>query len=253
MRFLKVSIEIHPLFYLFMILSVMTGYMKDFFFIMLLILIHECGHLGMALFYHWNVECVKLLPLGGLTIFKEDINRPLKEELMIVLAGPSIQILFYLLVCNIISDPVFGHYHTLTLLFNLLPIVPLDGSKIINILMNYRYPFLKSYRLMLWLSIIMMLLLVVLLWYFPFNMMFILIIVFLGIEVIRSFKKQYYIFNRFLLERYQKRYFFHKRRVVRNGFEREMKRDYYHIFYQKQNCYSERQILAKRFDFTRKI
>lgn len=253
MRFFKISIEIHPLFYLFMILSVMTGYLKDFFFITLLITVHECGHIGMALFYHWKIERVKLLPLGGLTVFKEDINRPLKEEFMIALAGPGMQLMFYLLFSNIVIDPVFRHYHILMLLFNLLPVVPLDGSKIVNILMNYHYPFFKSYQGMIGLSMITIILLGGMIWYLPFNMMFVLIVVFLGIEVFRSIQRQHYIFNRFLLERYQKRYFFHKRRVVRNGFEREMKRDYYHIFYQRENCYSERQILAKRFDFPRKL
>ena len=101
-----------------------------------------------------NHPDVFLVKLEGKQTLSIDQIRPLKEELMIALAGPGMQLMFYLFFSNIVIDPVFRHYHILMLLFNLLPVVPLDGSKIANILMNYHYPFLKSYRGMIGLSVI---------------------------------------------------------------------------------------------------
>lgn len=253
MNLFEIKIDIHPIAYLFMILSILTGYLKEFFFIMLILLVHECGHILMALFFRWKIEKVKILPLGSITIFRENINRPLKEELLILLAGPGMQLFFFVIAKQYILDPTFELYHWLTLSFNLLPIVPLDGSKLVNIISNYWFPYFYSEKIMNFVSGILLIGMILVGIRIKFNMMYFLMLFLLSMELYRSIHRTEYLFYRFLLERYQKQYIFKKNKQLYNKNMKAMKRDTYHIFYIENKCYSEREMIAKKFDFSKKI
>ena len=62
---------------------------------MLLIIIHELGHILISLIFKWNIDKIIILPFGGLTKYNEIINRPLIEEFLISVAGITFQIIFY--------------------------------------------------------------------------------------------------------------------------------------------------------------
>lgn len=247
------TIQIHLLFYVFMIASMVTGYFKDFSMIMILIFIHECGHILMSSFFHWKIEKIIILPFGGLTLFHESLNRPLKEELMIVLAGPMMQVIGYLILKNWICDSMFSFYHYFILGFNLLPIVPLDGSKILQVLGNYIVSFYESQILTLWFSLLTLLCLFFYCLTYSFNFILYLTFFFLGLEWIKELKRRRFVFSKFLLERYQNYYPFKKYKTIFKENAKKMKRDYRHVFYQGKKCYSEREFLHRMFDFKRKL
>ena len=71
---------------------------KEFSMVFLIIIIHELGHLFMAKYYKWNFDKIVIYPFGGCTKFDEKINRPMKEELLILISGPSIQIILFLII-----------------------------------------------------------------------------------------------------------------------------------------------------------
>ena len=143
---MKIFFKIHPIYYIMAIICILTGLFKDFIYITLLIFIHEIGHLTAALYYKWNVKKIVILPFGGITIFNELLNKSLKEEFVILVLGPIFQILFYCILCifNIKSN-LITNYHYSLLLFNLLPIIPLDGSKLLNIILNKLFSFKYSH------------------------------------------------------------------------------------------------------------
>ena len=96
-------------------------------------MVHELGHISTAIYYRWHIEKVILLPFGGLTIFNEKINRPLKEEFMVLIMGPVFQMLGTIIFCGFSKDFLVADYSKMILAFNLLPIYPLDGAKLLNI------------------------------------------------------------------------------------------------------------------------
>lgn len=245
--------QIHLLFYVFMIVSIMTGYFKDFSMIMILIFIHECGHILMSSFFHWNIEKIIILPFGGLTLFHESLNRPLKEELLIVLAGPMMQMIGYLLLKSWIKDSMFSYYHYLILGFNLLPIVPLDGSKLFQVIGNYFLSFYESQILTLFISMLTLFCLIFYCLTYPFNFILCLTFFFLFLEWKRAYQRRKFVFSKFLLERYQTYYPFKKYKTIFGENTKKMKRDYRHVFYQGKKCYSEREFLHRMFDFKRKL
>jgi len=225
-----------------------TGNFKGFFIFSIIILIHELGHIIPAIYYKWKIEKVILLPFGALTLFNEKINRPLKEEFIILISGPLIQIFFTYILLQIHYDSDIQNYSNLILFFNLLPIYPLDGSKLLNIILNKITNFKKSHLLTIYISLLTTFFLFIKV---KINLIFILIIIFIIGKVIEELKNHRNLFNLFLLERNMYNFNFKKRKTINNI--NQMKRDYKHIIYSEGKYETEREILKKRFDFTKKI
>lgn len=196
----------------------------------------------MALIYGWKIEKVLLLPFGALTIFNEDLNRPLKEEFLILIMGPIFQIIF-----NVFH---YNDYSNLILFFNLLPIYPLDGSKLLNVILNKFISFKKSHLITVYISFLCILFLIV---KWQFNLVFLLIIGFILKKVIYEYQNHENIFNRFLLERYMKNFKFKKIKKIHSLNVQKMHRDDRHLFYDGQKYITERERLRKRFDLTSKM
>ena len=211
----------------------------------LIIIVHEIGHVLMGILFKWKIEKIIILPFGALTIFNEDLNRKLKEEFLIAIMGPMFQILFtfflyYLGVQNAV------YYSISILCFNLLPIVPLDGSKLLNVFLNKITSFKRSHVFIIMISFLTMFMVII---NTDFNLIFILILVFLFMRVFSEIKNHDSLFNRFLLERYLKSYRFKKIKKINSQDVRKMERDYTHLFYDGFKYVSEREVLKKRFDF----
>lgn len=234
---MKNIFKIHIFFYLFAIICIFNGLFKDFIYIMSIILFHEIGHILVGLHYKWKIKKIVILPMGGITIFETLINTKLKEELLVSIAGPIFQCLLFF---N--KNIEFTYYNKLLLIFNLIPIIPLDGSKIINILLNKIFSFNLSYKISNYISII----LIIILLYISNSLMSVLVILFLIIKTIDSIKKEKHIFNKFLFERYLYKIKFKNKKIINNVYQ--MKKDYKHLFYINKTYQTEKEYLTKRFD-----
>lgn len=239
---IKNIFKIHLFYYVAAFISFFTGHFKGFLDFSLIIIVHEFGHILMALIYGWKIERVLLLPFGALTVFNEDINRPLKEEFLILIMGPIFQIIF-----NVFH---YNSYSNLILLFNLLPIYPLDGSKLLNVILNKFISFKKSHLITVYISFLCILCLIV---KWQFNLVFLLIIGFILKKAIYEYQNHENIFNRFLLERYMKDFKFRKIKKIHSLDVQKMHRDYRHLFYDGKKYVTERDRLRKRFDLTSKM
>ena len=110
------------------IICLITGYIKFFLFFTFLILFHEIGHIFAGIICKWKIKEVIIMPFGGLTIFNNKINHSLKEELFVSLSGP----IFQLIIGFFIKNNILLNIHYSLLLFNLIPIYPLDGGRILK-------------------------------------------------------------------------------------------------------------------------
>lgn len=245
------KIHFHPLFYLVVVIFIFTGHFHDFFLFLSIILFHELGHILGGIFFRWDIEEVLILPFGSLTIFKEGLNKPLKEEFFIAILGSLFQIIFYFLFKNK-WDITSLHYSLL--FFNLLPITPLDGSKILNVFFNKFFPFKKSNWLTIITSIIIVCVVFMISFFlFPFNFLLLLVFLFLVIKIWKEFQNHAIVFQKFLYDRYYFPRKYGKTKKIDEINVSKIYKDYYHLFYEQKKCYTEREILRKRFDFKGKL
>lgn len=234
---MKIIFKIHPFFYLFAFLCILTGYLKNLCIITFIVLFHECGHILAGIYFKWKIEKVIILPFGGITIFKEKLNRPMIEEFIIAIMGPLFQICLFVFF----KSKLFINYNILLLIFNLLPIFPLDGSKLFNIFLNILFSFKKSHQI----SIIVSLLFIIILFKTP-NLIFIIALICLFIKTCKEIKYHSYYFSKFLLERYLYHFDFKKSKKIKKI--TSMKRDYKHIILFKNHYVTERFYLKELFD-----
>ena len=233
------KIKIHPFFYIVTFIIFLTGYFKYFTLFMLFVIIHELGHIIIALLYKWNIEKILILPFGAITFFNEKINKPLLEEFLISIFGIIFQLIFYFFINIYINDLIIDKINIFLLLFSIIPIYPLDGSKIINIIFNKFFSFQFSHKLSIILSI---LLIINFIFIYKNNLFLILSFIFLIKNIIYEIKNHKYIIKKFLLERYI--YYFNFKKIKKIKKIKQMKRDYNHIINNKK----ERKILSKLFD-----
>ncbi|WP_164668483.1 site-2 protease family protein [Virgibacillus doumboii] len=207
------SIHIHPILLVFIIISFFTGTFTELMIIVSIVLFHELGHFMAAKLFNWRIKGIMLWVFGGVMDTDEHGTRPLHEEMIVTVAGPIQHIFIYVLILffsldssavpsSIIDSVLF--YNTVILVFNLLPIWPLDGGKLLFQVLSAILPYRKAYNYVILFSICtIVILLVVQLFFIPFTLSAFVLFLFLFMENRGDWKRRYYVFIRFLLRRYQ--------------------------------------------------
>ena len=133
-RLIKIDLS----FYFALLLALLSQNMPIYLTYLIAILIHECGHLLIANGFKWELEEVKLTALGGFLTFKDDLTRPPLQSILVALGGIFSNLLFMALL-KLLQGPEQLIYTQLAIItFNLLPVVPLDGSRVVQSLLRLR-------------------------------------------------------------------------------------------------------------------
>lgn len=136
-----------------------------------IVVLHELGHSYAALRYRVPVRRIVLLPIGGVAELEGMPENP-RQELVIALAGPAVNGLLAVLLWLVAravrlgdellpgpaldlfergalagGEAVFRYIFIANLflgLFNLLPIFPLDGGRVLRALLALRLPYVRA-------------------------------------------------------------------------------------------------------------
>lgn len=188
---------------------VLCGYYINLIAITSLILVHELGHYITAKLMGIEAFKIVIYPFGGITRIKGFINRDINSELLVSISGVIYQYIFYILLLILYNKgiirayvmDIYREYNYYMIIFNLLPIYPLDGFRIINLLFSKVFKYNLSNKLSLVLSVISGGSFILFNTY-NHNYSYFMIISVLGVYNYRFFREIKYIYNRFLLERY---------------------------------------------------
>ena len=132
--------------FIFLIIFYFTRQIEIYSILMLFALIHELGHLLAGLLVGMQPEKLELMPFGVAISFKikpEEYNKKIKKgnqleikKILVALAGPitNFIVIFIILNLNIELFKALTIIYTnfLIVIFNLLPIYPLDGGRILK-------------------------------------------------------------------------------------------------------------------------
>ena len=209
-----------------------------------IILVHEIGHFLAAVLFKWKVDKIEIYPYGGCTKFLNDLNVSFFQEFFVLMSGPLLQIIFYFLLkdhLNYNDYLIFKNYNEFILLFNLLPIYPLDGGKLLNLLLSLFLPYLKGLKISIYLS----LLITIILLFTSQSLTFILVILYLLVNINKEKEKIKMYYNKFLLERYLKKYNFKKTKIIDNY--KKFYRSKRHFIKKGNKYYNEKDFLKHLF------
>lgn len=126
------------------------------------VVLHEFGHSLMALRFGVGVRRILLMPIGGMAEF-DSIPRQPARELLITLAGPAVNFVIAGAIAIAFGVPAgwpFGEYHfyadatgfaqlvmhwnLIMGIFNLAPVFPMDGGRILRALLATQLPYVRA-------------------------------------------------------------------------------------------------------------
>ncbi len=137
------SFIIHPLFLILAVFFVLLGKGLYFITILIVVLLHEYAHYFVAKMLGYKLKNICLLPYGAqLNLSKSIFNS--KDEILIAIAGPLINFilaifciaLWWLFPVTYVYTEMFVEANLIIAIFNLLPLVPLDGSRVLLAVLN---------------------------------------------------------------------------------------------------------------------
>lgn len=245
------KIKFHYTYYIISLSFLITGQFLNLIIFTSLIVVHELGHFFACLILKVNVTKIIVYPYGGITKIDDVIDIDFTKELLISVSGIVIQCIYFLLVYILYKNylireytyNIFWDYHYSMLIFNLIPIYPLDGSKILNIVINKLFNFKLSNILLIIVSIINM---IVMLFVYKLNYSYIMIIGVLINYLYSYIKNMGYLYNRFLLEKYLYKTKYNNKKIINNY--NKMYRNTNHIIKNNDKYLKEEDFLLKMFD-----
>lgn len=245
MKIIKVPIKINIITYLFFLISFLCGYFKNVIYIFLIIFLHELGHVLIIKLFKYKIIEVEFFPFGGITKIDKPINSSLNKELIIALAGVTIQLILYyiLIILKPIDYIMINDYNKLILLFNLLPIIPLDGSIIMHTFLEKYFPYQKAFLLYQIISLTFFLFFLIYNFIFTIDNYFICLVLLFQFLIVLKNKK--YLINRFYLERMLYSFPYKK---IENNFCKSvsvLKKETRHFFYENNHYLNEKEMLSK--------
>ena len=94
------KIKINAFTYFFIISACLTGMFKECLILMLIIFIHELGHVLAIKYFNYPIKSIDFLPFGGITKIEKDLNSSINADLIIVSINYSVNIIlvFYFLI-----------------------------------------------------------------------------------------------------------------------------------------------------------
>ncbi|MFE5320146.1 M50 family metallopeptidase [Paenibacillus sp. NPDC056579] len=144
-----ILLRFHPLFSIVILLSVLAGYFIETATLFCIVFIHELGHVLAAKNFGWRVKEVQLLPFGGEVVVEEVANVPVWQEIIVTMSGPLQNGIMIVAALGLQSAGLipaewsvyFIQANMLIGLFNLLPILPLDGGKFMQSVLSFWLPY----------------------------------------------------------------------------------------------------------------
>ena len=200
MRF-KIDLKL----FLIIIIFLLTKQIQIYMLMMIFVLLHELGHLLAGIFLKMKPEKLEIIPVGVTINFKiptEDINRKIGKtnlfelkKILVAIAGPLTNLIIIAIVINIpieITRQLEIIYANIFIfLFNMIPIYPLDGGRIvkglIEIARGKRKANCYSKNISIVFSILLTIFAIISL-YFNFNVAIIFIIIYIWILVLKENK-----------------------------------------------------------------
>ncbi|MBR3523526.1 MAG: hypothetical protein IKN87_02445 [Bacilli bacterium] len=230
------KIYIHPLYYLFLLIVLLTANIRPFIEFSIIILTHELGHIITALILKWRISKIVILPYGMITFFSNSLSKPIIQELLILIMGPLTQLIF-----NIYFKST---YSNIILFINLLPIYPLDGSKIVFLFFNKVTTYYKSYIYTYLISFIT----IIYLFLNYHSMLIILMLIYLLYHLIDYLYHLNETIISFCYERFKTKFYTTKYLIINGPNIKLMHRDRYHFFKINKKCVKEADFMLKMFD-----
>lgn len=153
-------IYISPIMFVMALYFVAVGMAYEFFCSLAAVLLHECAHARVAKKLGYELNVIKLMPYGAALCGDVEMNP--KHEALIALAGPVFNLfvtvvmaaVWWLMPSSYMFTQAFCFCNVYIGLFNLLPVYPLDGGRVLLAILSGRVKRNKAYKIVRIVSVV---------------------------------------------------------------------------------------------------
>lgn len=122
--------------FIFAIIFYLTKQIRIYTILMIFAFIHELGHLLAGILMGLKAKEIDIMPFGVSINFEDYSNKYIAKKIIIAIAGPLVNIIIVILgVYNNWEEEII-YSNILIGLFNLIPLYPLDGGRILKYIMQ---------------------------------------------------------------------------------------------------------------------
>lgn len=123
----EIEIKMNPYFFVVLVFFCYFQHMAQVILLVVSVVLHEMAHLLFAVYFRYQISAIEILPFGGVLHMEHNQFIEKHRLICIALAGPVMS----LMLAYIGRGNAFFYEANMMLgLFNLLPAIPLDGSKV---------------------------------------------------------------------------------------------------------------------------
>ncbi len=154
--------------FLFIILFCISKQIEIYIIMIIFAFLHEIGHLIAGLILRLKPEKIEIIPVGLTVSFKVDIeginkkkgngNMFVIKEIIVAIAGPIVNLLIFIITLlneeKTYLNNLIMYSNLLIFIFNLIPIYPLDGGRILKGILHIIFGKRTSYKITYDISII---------------------------------------------------------------------------------------------------
>lgn len=137
-----------------LLISLYTSRYIEFFIITFVLLFHELFHLLFIGLFKQTIRSIEFTAFGGM--IKTSLNTSFVGEILIYSGGIIGNIIIFLLFNNAHNryTDVLKEFNVLMIIINSLPIIPLDGSKVLGVILEKLFGLRKGMKITVVLSVI---------------------------------------------------------------------------------------------------
>ena len=156
------KIRLHLKIFIFIAIFILTRQLEIYGILMLFALLHELGHMLVGIILGFKPNSIEIMPFGLSIAFEskaDNYNKKIKngtlltlKKIIIAASGPITNCIFILLF-SIFDLYFFGidrelilYANILIAIFNLIPIYPLDGGRIVKGILHIMYGRKEAYK-----------------------------------------------------------------------------------------------------------